>query len=177
MADGLEIERKFLVGLPEPEYLDIKRQLDILQTYLVSSDNSQRRVRRISENGNVKYFYTEKIFLSAVVRRESEREIDEEEYNRLLSEKESSHVPIEKCRICFMYKKQLFELDIYPFSDIYAIMEIELENPEQEIIFPEYINIIKEVTGIGTYSNAALADAGKFPDEPEDIDINDGKNS
>ena len=42
-------------------------------------------------------------------------------------------------------------------------MELELENPEQEIFFPDYINIVKEVTGINEYSNASLANAGMFP--------------
>lgn len=164
MSVNLEIERKFLVELPEMKYLDIRRELGILQTYLENgSNNSQRRVRKITENNGVKYFYTEKIFISAVKRQETEYEIDSSEYLKLLSEKKSSCVPIEKRRICFDFRNQLFELDIYPFSDRLAILELELENTEQEIFFPDYINVLKEVTGISEYSNASLANAGVFP--------------
>ena len=62
-----------------------------------------------------------------------------------------------------MYKKQLFELDLYPFSDEFAILELELDSPEQKIFYPEYVKIIKEVTGISEYSNSVLANAGAFP--------------
>ena len=61
--------------------------------------------------------------------------------------------------------EQQFELDIYPFSEKLAILELELENPSQEIHFPDYINVIKEVSDDGRYSNAALSKAGTFPAE------------
>lgn len=168
MAENLEIERKFLVKFPDCKSLNVKRKIDILQIYLQNGkNNSQRRVRRICENGIVKYMYTEKIFYSAITRRETEYEISVDEYNRLLEEKNPDCVPVEKCRICFEYRNQMFELDTYPFSDKLAVMELELKNQEQEIFFPEYIDVIQEVTGIDKYSNAELANAGKFPDFKE----------
>lgn len=166
MTENFEIERKFLVVLPDLDYLNVQRQLDILQIYLCNGENgSQRRVRCITENGVKSYFYTEKVFISAVVRQETEYEISASEYHKLILQKKADCVPIEKCRICFEFKEQIFELDVYPFSQKYAIMELELENEEQEIFFPEYINIVKEVTGINSYANSTLANAGKFPDE------------
>ncbi|MDE6788957.1 MAG: hypothetical protein K2J47_06510 [Ruminococcus sp.] len=168
MAENLEIERKFLVKFPDFNCLNPKRKIDILQIYLENGSNgSQRRVRRIVEDNITRYFYTEKIFYSAVIRDETEYEISKEEYKHLLFEKRADYTPIEKSRICFEYREQLFELDIYPFSDKWAILELELENAEQEIFFPNYINVVKEVTGIEEYSNASLANAGKFPDYKE----------
>lgn len=168
MAENLEIERKFLVKIPDCSNLNVRRKINILQTYLQNGDNDlQRRVRRIADDNSIKYFYTEKIFYSAVIRQETEFEISRDEYNRLISEKKADCVPIEKCRICFDYRNQLFELDIYPFSDKFAVMELELENSEQKIFFPEYVDVVKEVTGIEEYSNASLANARKFPDYKE----------
>ena len=47
-----EIERKFLVELPDLGSLDVRRKICITQTYLNRGENNeQRRVRRISENG------------------------------------------------------------------------------------------------------------------------------
>lgn len=166
MSVNMEIERKFLVNMPDIEFLDVKKYLDILQTYLENGpEGSQRRVRKITENDSESFFYTEKIFYSAVSRKETEYEISSQEYSDLLSEAKADCVPISKTRICFNYKDQLFELDIYPFSDKLAILELELDEPEQKIDFPPYINVIKEVTGIDTYSNAALGKANSFPTE------------
>ncbi|MDE6781654.1 MAG: hypothetical protein K2J40_09370, partial [Ruminococcus sp.] len=73
--------------------------------------------------------------------------------------------PVEKTRYCFDYCGQLFELDVYPFSDKLAVMELELESEQQEIIFPENIGVIMEITGDSAYSNASLAAAGAFPEQ------------
>lgn len=164
MAENLEIERKFLVEYPDCDKLNAVRQIEILQTYLENgSGGSQRRVRKITENGTDVYFYTEKEFITAVTRKENEYKISAENYAELLKEKKADCVPVSKKRICFMYKKQLFELDLYPFSDEFAILELELDSPEQKIFYPEYVKIIKEVTGISEYSNSVLANAGAFP--------------
>ena len=164
MIKGYEIERKFLVEMPDVNTLDIKRKMDIIQTYLKDGENNiQRRVRCISENGNTQYIYTEKLFITAVTRKEMEYEIDENEYNRLILQAREECLPINKTRYCFDYDGQLFELDVYPFSENLATMELELSSEKQEISFPDNISILKEVTGNSDYSNISLANAGIFP--------------
>ena len=164
MIKGYEIERKFLVVMPDIQKLDVRRKLDIIQTYLVNGENgSQRRVRRIEECGEVKYFYTEKLFLTGITRKEMEYEINRQEYERLIGQAREDYVPIHKMRYCFDYRTQLFELDVYPFSESLAVMELELDSEEQEIIFPENVEVIKEITGNPAYSNARIATDGAFP--------------
>ncbi len=170
MAAELEIERKFLVEFPDITKLDVKRKLSIIQTYLHrGKNNSQRRVRRLEDNGNIFYTYTEKIFISPEIREEKEYRISCEEYERLLGEADAKLVPVDKVRFCFNYKNQLFELDTYPFSDKLAVMELELNSPGQVIDFPTDVRVIKDVTADSRYSNAALSAAGEFPDyQPDD---------
>ena len=166
MGKNYEIERKFLVEFPDVSELDIKRKIGIVQTYLKRGENgSQRRVRSVNENGKVKYTYTEKVFLTAVTREENEYEISGEEYKLLLSEFRKDCPPVEKVRYCFDYHGQLFELDTYPFSDKLAIMELELDSPDQIIDFPENVRVIRDVSADRRYSNAALASAGAFPEQ------------
>lgn len=165
MAEKFEIERKYLVRMPQSDIPGIKTHKHIIQTYITDGEGgSQRRVRKIEENDSVTYTYTEKVFLTRITRRENEYEITEEEYEEFLKHPKTGLVPVEKTRYCFEYKNQLFELDVYPFSDRLAILEIELENAQQEIFFPEYIDIVGEVSENAEYSNARLAAAGKFPD-------------
>ncbi len=160
-----EIEKKFLVDFPELNKLNVTRRIEILQTYLNNGENqAQRRVRKIIENDNLKFTYTEKLFLTAVVRQEMEYEINRAEYERLIVQAREDCAPIEKVRYCFAFRDQLFELDTYPFSDKLAILELELNSPEQLITFPDNVNVIKEVTDDGLYSNAALATARAFPE-------------
>ena len=65
--------------------------------------------------------------------------------------------PIKKVRHCFMYKDQLFELDVYTFWDDRATLELELDNENQEIEIPSFIDVIKEITDDERYSNRALS--------------------
>lgn len=160
---NLEIERKYLVRFPDTSALDVKRRIDIVQTYLSDGENgSQRRVRSITENGRLSYTYTEKIFRSAMVRDEDEHSITQDEYETLLKEKKPELAPVVKTRFCFEFRKQLFELDTYSFSRELAIMELELSDPEQTVYLPDNVEVIREVTGEREYSNSALANAGSF---------------
>jgi CYTH domain-containing protein len=165
MQKKMEIERKFLIEIPELKKLNVVRELDIIQTYL-NADNSelQRRVRKITENGNEKYVYTQKKFLSPTQRIEEECEISLQDYNKFLTEKKDNPPTIKK-RICFDYHNQLFEMDIYSFSTEFAILELELDSVSQEIDFPECINVLKDVSADGRYSNAALAKENCFPED------------
>lgn len=161
----LEIERKFLIKQTPALFSECSEKTEIEQIYLVRTDPSlQRRVRSMKKNGNTKYYYTEKRFLSAAVREENEREISAEEYEKLRAEADPALEPVVKTRHILDYRSQRFEIDSYPFSTEYASMELELSDESQEIVFPPCAEIIKEVTGDKRYSNAALAKSKAFPD-------------
>lgn len=163
---NFEIEKKFLVRIPDFSNISLIKTLAIKQTYLEDGKKNavktQRRVRKTVCGSDMVMTYTEKVFISPVIREENEREIDIEEYQNLITQAKDT-APVIKTRKVFLYENQVFEMDIYPFSDEYAILEIELNTPEQKIYFPDYIDIVKEVTSDKKYSNLSLASAGKFP--------------
>ena len=64
---------------------------------------------------------------------------------------------IRKDRYCLTYENQYFEINVYPFWNDKAILEIELSDENAVIKFPEQISIIKEVTDDESYKNASLA--------------------
>ena len=64
---------------------------------------------------------------------------------------------IRKTRYCLTYENQYFEIDVYPFWNDKAIVEIELSDENTEVVFPEQIKVIKEVTDDEAYKNASLA--------------------
>lgn len=64
---------------------------------------------------------------------------------------------IRKDRYCLTYENQYFEIDIYPFWDDKAIVEIELREENEQIRFPRQLKVIREVTDDENYKNASLA--------------------
>ena len=159
MKDSIyEIERKYLIRFPDRELLNsCSGKTEITQTYLLSRDGRTARVRKRGLDGEFTYTHTQKTRISDVKRIELEREISQEEYERLLQDADPTRSVIHKTRYCLDYREQMFEIDVYPFWTDRAIMEIELESEEQEILFPPAVQIIAEVTSDKRYTNSSLA--------------------
>ena len=156
-----EIERKFLIKQPDIKMLESLpncQKIDIIQTYLVSPDSdSELRIRQRGCDGNYIYIKTEKRKISNVKRVEVEKRLSKSEYLSLLMNADTSLRQIRKTRYCLMFEQQYFEIDIYPFWNNQAIAEIELVNEDQQINFPDFINVIREVTDDERYKNSSLA--------------------
>lgn len=160
-----EIERRFLTRLPQADYLAANTKMtEIVQTYLLSEKGETNRVRKRGAGGVYEYTHTIKRRISGIRRIEEEQLIGESEYKELLKSSDPQRCTIEKKRWCLDYMEQTFEIDIFPFWSDRAIMELELRDEQQEIIFPPQIEIIKEITDDGRYTNAALAKAVPYDD-------------
>lgn len=157
--EPFEIERKFLIEYPDISILNSLancQRIEIIQTYLNSSDDEVRVIQR-GENGHYIYFKTTKRIISGLKRVEIEKRLSKDEYLTLLMNADTSRRQIRKDRYCLTYENQYFEIDVYPFWNDKAIVEIELSNENAEIKFPDFIHVIKEVTDDIAYKNASLA--------------------
>ncbi len=161
-----EIERKFLIKKPtleEIEKLGCISKTNIIQTYL-KSDNPkiERRVRqRGTKQNGFNFYYTEKMEIKDGERIENESKITPTEYINYLTEADILLHQISKVRRCFIYDKKYYEMDFYPFSDEYAILEIELNDINEPINLPP-LTIVKEVTNDKSFKNYSLAKTLSF---------------
>ena len=155
-----EIERKFLIEMPDIEYLESLpncEKVKIVQTYLNSSDDEEIRIRQRGNNGSYTYSKTRKINVDSMKRIEIETRLTQEEYINELLNADPTRGQIIKERYCLCYKNQYFEIDIYPFWDDKAIAEIELISEDQKIELPDFINVIDEVTDNNNFKNFEIA--------------------
>lgn len=159
--EPLEIERKFLIEYSDIAWLESLpncQKIEIIQTYLNSSGGDEIRVRQRGFKGNYVYFQTIKRKVTDLKRVEIEKRLSKDEYLELLMDADTSKRQIRKNRYCLTYENQYFEIDVYPFMTDSAIAEIELSDEKAEIIFPEKIKVIKEVTDDESYKNSSLAE-------------------
>lgn len=162
----LEIEKKFLIRKPDLEWIvkntDVK-VAKIAQTYLgLKKDGFGERVRKMTINNVTKYYYTSKKSLSNMTRIEIENEISREKYYEYMSRK-NKRGTLHKVRYIINMNNLKYEIDIYPFWEETAILEIELEHEKQKYIIPDFIEVIGDVTGNRDYSNSSLV--SKFYDK------------
>lgn len=158
--EPLEIERKFLIEYPDINWLESVpscNRIEIIQTYLHSRDGVERRVRQRGIGDHYIYFLTEKQTLTGMKRVETEKRLSQDEYIALLMEADTDRHQIRKTRYCLTYESQYFEIDVYPFWNDKAILEIELCSEDAAITIPPEIKIIREVTDEGAYKNSSLA--------------------
>ncbi|MBO5954784.1 MAG: AAA family ATPase [Clostridia bacterium] len=156
----LEIERKFLIEKPDVEILTSIpncSRVDIIQTYLISDQNEEKRVRQRGLDGSYIYTLTTKTHISDIKRIETEERITQREYLTLLNDADTNVHQIRKTRYCIMHNNKYFEIDIYPFSLNTAICEIELASEDETFEMPEYVKVIKEVTDDKRFSNYAFS--------------------
>lgn len=157
----VEIERKYLIEMPDMAELQNKHEcttVDIIQTYLVNKESgTERRIRQRGVNGDYSFYYTEKKKISNVSREEVERKITQTEYIKLMTEADTTLHQVKKRRTCFVCDGTYFELDVYPFWDDKAVVEVELTNESKSVTLPNEFKLIKEVTEDDRYKNRSLA--------------------
>lgn len=153
----LEVERRWLVKIPQN--LSDFRYSEIEQAYLAPESGFQGRIRRRDN----KYIYTEKARTGKnLVRIENEREITENEYNEY--KKHTILNIVKKKRYIIPCGGLEFELDVFEntIEEGYAIMEAELPDENAEAALPDFIEVVREVTEDGYYTNRNFASMDKI---------------
>ena len=170
--EPFEIERKYLIEYPDLKLLRAMpncQEVEILQTYLSGGNkNDEVRVRQRGVDGNYTFTKTTKRWTPDPTKRvEIERRISRDEYLKALMDACPGANSIRKTRFCVLRREsgQYLEIDVYPTSDKYAILEVELSSVNDEVVAPDFIKIIKEVTADEAYRNYNIAMNGNcLPD-------------
>jgi len=156
----LEIERKFLIRMPDLELLREKadRIIEMEQVYLKGgAPGVSMRIRKSVEGGNTVYHRNEKQRLTDMVRIEREEEIDLGHYNILLGFADPDLNTIRKTRYCVPMGALTAEIDVFPFWQDRAFCEVELPDETAEVNLPHWLDVVREVTEDKRYTNLALA--------------------
>lgn len=144
-----EIERKYLVNKEKWEALEKPEPKLYRQGYFTTKPGKSIRVRY---NGKHSYL-TIKSEPAGLSRSEFEYEIPNADALDLLDH--FCDAELEKNRYIIMYNRKKWEVDVFlKENQGLVIAEIELEQPEEPIDLPEWIE--KEVTGDETFYNATL---------------------
>ena len=163
---SIEIERKYIIRIPDIEKMRAEAGYgasEILQIYLSSPRGVTHRIRKRASDGNAVYTETKKTRIDKMSCYEDERVIGESEFLSLSENMREGTQPIKKTRHVFVYDGHTFEVDVYPAWKSSCILETELGAASETVKFPDFIEVIAEVTGNPAYSNSAMSKS--FPEE------------
>lgn len=155
--EHLEIERKYLIRMPDAALLSSLPSSRIEQIYILTAENGRERIRCRETDGKKIFTHTVKQRLSDLTRIEIENEISAEDYHVLSLMKDPDRGVIRKTRYLYDYHKQVFEIDVFPFWEDRALMELELSSEDQVVLLPPDVAVVRDVTAEKDYTNAAIA--------------------
>ena len=164
-----ETERKYLIRMPDDETLlaiEGCEKSRIVQTYLKSEQNEphvSERIRKREYADKTIYTHTTKKRISSMSAIEDEEQISRESYKLLKLRRDPDKRRIRKFRYAIPWRDHVVEIDVYPFWEKQAVMEIELKSETEQVDLPPFAEVIREVTGDRAYSNNSLSK--KIPDE------------
>ena len=154
------VERKYLIKYPDIEKLKAFpscRRVEIITTYLKSDSGREIRIRQRGIDGHYIYFQTSERAANDIQKVLIERRLSEKEYLKLLMDADTNLRQIRKTRYCVATKHQYFEIDIYPFWSDKAMMKVNLSGDDNEIVAPDGIEVIEDVTDNEEYGHIAMA--------------------
>ena len=157
-----EIERKYLIIRPDPSYLNMQegaKRYEIEQIYLHSDKKVSRRIRQKTDGTHTVCTYTEKVRISPLVRLEDERTVTKEAYARLREQADPACEVLHKVRYVIPHEGRQCEIDLFPFWEKQAILEIECESEEAaaHLTLPAFVRLIRDVTDEPDYTSHSLA--------------------
>lgn len=157
IPEKFEIERKFLIEMPDLLLLANMpncRKIPITQAYFQTPNEGLFRIRKRGEHTYIK---TRKTKISEVRRIEIEENINEDEYNFYMALTMFMQGKISKNRYCIAENSTYYELDVYPFWNDKATLEIELLSEDQPYELPDFVKLIREVSYDKDYRNKSMA--------------------
>lgn len=156
LPQPIEEERKYIVELigEMPDSIES----EITQTYLVAEPGSEVRLRRRGWDGKYVNVHTNKKKVSGSEEIVTERQVSNALYESLLQQADPYRQTIRKLRKSFIWKGQFFELDTYHgHLEGLVILETKGIAYHEDVKFPPFLKVIKDITGDMEYYNYNLA--------------------
>src|SRR5262249_20574920 len=149
VPESVEQERVFLVRTaPATGSMPVRcEEVEIEQTYLVTTDGSEARVRRRGQHGAFAYTHTLKRPWHAGQRVRVERRVSARHYLALLAEADPGRHVVKKRRRCFLWQDRYWELDTFvePRPGL-MLLQAEVEDGDGPMTVPPFVEVEREVT-------------------------------
>lgn len=86
-----------------------------------------------------------------------EKRLTKQEYEEKLKDADPERKQLHRTRYCLNEQNQYVEIDIYPFWDDKAILNIDSSQENDEVHIPSFVKVIEDVTNKKEYFNSELS--------------------
>ena len=169
LGEGTPVEKfsKYLIEVDDELLKKIAGEANyseshIVQHYLRSENGYERRIRSRQTGEDIMYSYSEANYLSTNERVKVDKVLTERQYKDYFHEVDTDLNVIDKMRYSFISNGIFYKLDVFDFDTSKGILSIDEPADEGDIVLPDYIRVVKDVTGDLNYKNYYLAKSQKY---------------
>lgn len=169
LGEGTPVERfnKYLIEVNDDVLERISQEANystshIIQHYLKSENGYERRIRSREKEDGTMYTYSEANYLSTNERIKRDKVLSEREYKDYFHQVDPDLNVIDKMRYSFINNDLFFKLDVFDFDKTKGVLSVDHPIDERKVEIPDYITVIKDVTGDLNYKNYFLAKSQKY---------------
>jgi len=165
-----KFQKKFLLkkgSVNLPESLNYE-QFDVEETYLISQD-SEEKVRRRGQNGSFSYVHHVRKTVNGQ-RVEKKTQISARDYMTHLDRADSKRQTLIKKRVSFIWDIHRYNIDTFVnVKNGPILLLVESHKKTDDIVLPEFVQLIREVTGLPDYTSYILSKIDWYiPEEDEE---------
>ena len=169
LGEGTPVEKfnKYLIEVDDEVLAKFAQEANystshIVQHYLRSENGYERRVRSRQSDDTVMYTYSEANYLNTNERIKTDSVITERQYKDYLHQADKDLNVLDKMRYSFIDDDLFYKLDVFNFDTTKGILSIDVPSDGRPIRIPDYVKVIKDVTGDINYKNYYLAKSQKY---------------
>lgn len=156
---SFETKKKYLIKYPDIsmlEQMENVEKVEVNQTYLKCSDDEKIQIRMRGSKDNYIYYQT-RVRIQNGQLLQVEKRLTQEEYEEKLKNADPTRKQLHRTRYCFTEQNQYIEIDIYPFWDDKAILNVDSCYESDKVQLPDFVEAIEDITGNKEYLNSELS--------------------
>ncbi len=160
----LQSYKKYRVDFPNISFIEGQKaytKVSIHRFYLPDQRKNDKIERSITERvtrDEATYYYSERRHIEDADRIYVEYKITKKEFDAILRDTIGPVRELKKERHCFTFNNSYYELDVFPFTDDYAVLKIQLTNKGTNAYeIPYFFENATDVTNDDCYKNYSLA--------------------
>ncbi|MBQ6335580.1 MAG: ATP-binding protein [Erysipelotrichaceae bacterium] len=169
LGEGTPVERfnKYLIEVNDEVLKHISQEANystshIIQHYLKSENGYERRIRSREREDGTMYSYSEANYLTSNERIKTDKVLSEREYKDYFHQVDPELNVIDKMRYSFIKNELFYKLDVFDFDTSKGVLSVDQPSDGRVVELPDYLNVIKDVTGDLNYKNYFLAKSQKY---------------
>ena len=154
-----DVKKKYLIEFPDIsslEKIDNVQKVEVNQTYLKCDSDEKIQIRQRGLNGDYIYYQT-RVRIQNGQLLQVEKRLTKAEYDEKLNQADPTRKQLHRTRYCLTQNNQYIEIDIYPFWNDKAILNVELPDVDSKVQLPEFVKVIEEITNRKEYLNSELS--------------------